>query len=281
MHASIAPTGWSHRLRKPFEYIYGLSPRNPVMRRRGRFEPIGDRVGYCVANASTPKRDLALTTCDSMCPDDRRGRFCERRKDSFCMRQCSYHGHCDAGFCWCDEGWFGVDCSQHLRRSTPRKQDEQLLPGPTAVAAPALGLRIYVYDMPSEFTTRNLQYRSDELGPHREVNRYSAHQFSAGSLYALETAWHEWLLDSPLRTLAGADAHLYYVPIYLASLFLWPVAGYADEPYYGRAGNASKKRGHQGTLLMLRALGYIRRRFPFWNASGGRDHVWMMLHDEG
>ena len=32
---------------------------------------------------------------------------------------------------------------------------------------------------------------------------------------------------------------------------------------------------------MLEALHYIREAFPFWNASAGRDHVWMMLHDEG
>jgi len=32
---------------------------------------------------------------------------------------------------------------------------------------------------------------------------------------------------------------------------------------------------------MLEALNYIRGRFPFWRASGGRDHIWLMLHDEG
>jgi hypothetical protein len=32
---------------------------------------------------------------------------------------------------------------------------------------------------------------------------------------------------------------------------------------------------------MLRALEYVRSALPYWNASGGRDHVWTMLHDEG
>ena len=32
---------------------------------------------------------------------------------------------------------------------------------------------------------------------------------------------------------------------------------------------------------MKEALNYIRRAMPFWNASGGKDHIWMMLHDEG
>ena len=42
-----------------------------------------------------------------------------------------------------------------------------------------------------------------------------------------------------------------------------------------------RERGYQAVLLMLRALSYIRTRFPFWNTSSGADHVWMMLHDEG
>ena len=32
---------------------------------------------------------------------------------------------------------------------------------------------------------------------------------------------------------------------------------------------------------MKRALAYIRKNYPFWNASGGADHIFMMLHDEG
>ena len=67
--------------------------------------------------------------------------------------------------------------------------------------------------------------------------------------------------------------------IYLSSSL--PVSGMADEPYYGRSLKESKRRSLQGTLLMLRALRYIRSHYPFWNSSGGVDHVWMMLHDEG
>lgn len=39
----------------------------------------------------------------------------------------------------------------------------------------------------------------------------------------MELSLHEWLLDSPLRTTDPHEAHLFYVPIYLASLFAWPV----------------------------------------------------------
>ena len=32
---------------------------------------------------------------------------------------------------------------------------------------------------------------------------------------------------------------------------------------------------------MKRAFEHVRQRLPYWNASGGRDHIWTMLHDEG
>ena len=67
----------------------------------------------------------------------------------------------------------------------------------------------------------------------------------------------------------------------LAAFTAWPIVHFADEPYLGRKQRLNRRRSHQGSLLMLEALHYIREAFPFWNASAGRDHVWMMLHDEG
>ena len=84
-----------------------------------------------------------------------------------------------------------------------------------------------------------------------------------------------------LACLLTRQAHLFYVPLYLSSLFMWPIVKFADEPYYGRETHENRRRSHQGALLMLRALSYIRSTYPFWNASAGADHVWMMLHDEG
>ena len=62
---------------------------------------------------------------------------------------------------------------------------------------------------------------------------------------------------------------------------MWPIAHFNDVPYLGRQQHENRRRSHQGALLMKSALAYIRAFYPFWNASGGRDHVWMMLHDEG
>lgn len=227
--------------------------------------------------------------CYAGCPEGRTGPLCEARSRSFCLRDCSGRGRCDAGFCWCDAGWFGIDCSEHAAgREAPRLQQQQRLPSPAARSQ----LRLYVYDMPSEFTTRNLQWRgAHAAGLSRAIDPASNQSYhNAGSLYAMELALHEWLLDSPLRTADPAQAHLYYVPVYLSSLFMYPIVKYADAPYYGRSartfdegGDASEptQRSQQGTLLLLRALRYIQGAYPFWNASGGADHVWLMLHDEG
>lgn len=178
MHPSVHPKGWSRRSAKPFDYVYRTLPDDPVLTKRGKWAPLGDLVPYCAANVSTPRRKLALLQCDSMCPDNRRGKLCEKPKDSFCLRSCSGHGWCDSGFCWCDVGWFGIDCSLHLSERMPRKQEAQATPSPVALAEPALELKVYVYDMPSEFTSQLLQYRGDHIGPHREINKYQAHQFT-------------------------------------------------------------------------------------------------------
>ena len=166
-------------------------------------------MGWCKASSDTSPRKLGLQC--SGCYEGRTGLYCEQPKQSFCLRDCSARGRCDSGFCWCDKGWFGVDCSQavHTPHGAPAMQAQQRLPSPAA-ASP---LRIYVYDMPSEFTTLNLQWRNGPtMGNHRAFSGDNRSYFAHGSLYAMETAMHEWLLDSPLRTTDAAQAHLRVVP---------------------------------------------------------------------
>jgi len=147
-------------------------------------------------------------------------------------------------------------------------------------AAAGSPLRVYVYEMPSEFTTALLQYRGVHSAPHRETNVYGASQLVQGSLYAMETALHEWLLDSRLRTADTAQAHLFFVPVYVSSLYLWPIHGASTAPLYGGRRHRGATRVQQATLMLRAAAEYVRSALPFWNASGGADHVWMLLHDE-
>ena len=69
----------------------------------------------------------------------------------------------------------------------------------------------------------------------------------------------------------SSPLQLFFVPIYLSSLFMWPIVHFADEPYLGRKQRLNRRRSHQGSLLMLEALHYIREAFPLWNASAGTD----------
>lgn len=277
--------GWHAPEKTPFEHVYGPVPGNPASpAAKGR---PASGIPFCSANLT--QRSDAAACGRGDCPVGRKGPLCEQLSESFCLRNCSGYGRCDAGFCWCEDSWFGIDCSERVDGgSAPLLQERQQLPSPAA----ASGLRVYVYDMPSEFTTRLLQWRgSHASGLSRSLDpRSGQSHHTAGSLYAMELALHEWLLDSPLRTTDAAEAHLFYVPVYLSSLFMYPIVKFADQPYYGRDARTPgegggfgepRDRSQQGTLLLLRALQHIQREYPHWNASRGRDHVWLMLHDEG
>ena len=54
--------------------------------------------------------------------------------------------------------------------------------------------------------------------------------------YSIESALHEYFLQSPHRTLDPEQADFFYVPVY-TSCFFHPVLGWADYPYwYGNGG---------------------------------------------
>lgn len=234
--------GWYREWAKPWQLVYDAQPGDPapsqaVLAKWGRALSTPRLRGYCtpssnatvllsafeaarasgrqgarrkhsLASADAASGQIALQ-CDSSCPEGRRGPFCELGKQAFCLRDCSSHGWCDAGFCWCEPGWFGIDCSQtlgpqsaplrpdgaraaqaahsHLTLGergpppraematgehsvgaaagvsgegpspshplpslTPRKQEVQGLP---SARIDTLLLRVYIYDLPAEFTT--------------------------------------------------------------------------------------------------------------------------------
>ena len=297
---------WARYYLKPFDAVYGAGTDTPAIPDRRGWPTLdkAKKAGWCEAKHGET-RQLAMN-CNG-CYEGRAGRFCEIPKRSFCLRDCTGHGTCDSGFCWCNQGWHGVDCSERISSTAAASTSTPApaLPAPQPTAAPKAAhtvvstpplqltqrlpsrangspLKIYVYDMPAEFTTRMLQYRpSGSVGLHRIYDEYNRTKFHAGSLYAMESALHEWLLDSPLRTTNPKEAHLFYVPVYAASLFMWPISKFADEPYYGRRQHENRRRSHQGALFLKAALQYIRTYYPFWDASNGADHLWLMLHDEG
>jgi hypothetical protein len=82
---------------------------------------------------------------------------------------------------------------------------------------------------------------------------------------------HRWLLASPYVTTDPADAgnaDFYFVPLYLS------LGNYdLQYGYYGI--------GSRGFALMRRAIAYVRRTWPFWNATGGARHLLTLTNDKG
>jgi len=163
---------WSSPWGKPLDLLYGVRNEHGERPAPSAAEAAAMRRGWPTPNASVSKGWCEIASQQewnerraaggrmsircSMCYEGWTGPLCETPRQAFCLRDCSGHGWCDSGFCWCEDGWFGVDCSQHRSRPPPPPlSEQQRLPSPARESA----LRVYVYDMPSEFTTRNLQYR--------------------------------------------------------------------------------------------------------------------------
>ncbi|KAL1323577.1 hypothetical protein HN51_033871 [Arachis hypogaea] len=110
-------------------------------------------------------------------------------------------------------------------------------------------LRIFVYDLPSKFNTDWLTNQ-----------RCSTH------LFASEVAIHRALLTSHVRTFDPYDADFFFVPVYVSCNF--------------STVNGFPAIGHARSLISS-AVKLISDRFPFWNRSHGRDHVFVASHDFG
>ena len=74
---------------------------------------------------------------------------------------------------------------------------------------------IYVYDLEYKFTTGQFQQRTDFK---KCVTRIRSNEMGevefVESLYGVETALHEMLLDSPHRTEDPQSADFFFVPVY-------------------------------------------------------------------
>ena len=87
--------GWARADQTHFEWLYGTVGSNPLSAPRG-----GRKVTpFCTSPGLSPRH---LTGCrGGGCPVGRTGQYCEQPARSFCLRDCSGHGRCDGGFCWC------------------------------------------------------------------------------------------------------------------------------------------------------------------------------------
>ncbi|GMP61065.1 hypothetical protein CsSME_00023676 [Camellia sinensis var. sinensis] len=124
-------------------------------------------LGWCNVNPieAYPSKVRFKEECD--CKYDCLGKqFCEVTVLCTCVNQCSGHGHCRGGFCQCDNGCYGIDCSIPFVLSVIRDWLQWLRPvqvdvpdspqhvgnlvNLNAVVEKKRPL-IYVYDLPLEF----------------------------------------------------------------------------------------------------------------------------------
>ncbi|GAB2275130.1 Probable glucuronoxylan glucuronosyltransferase irx7 [Dionaea muscipula] len=111
-------------------------------------------------------------------------------------------------------------------------------------------LKVYVYELPARY---NSEWLSDErCGKH---------------LFASEVAIHRALLASDeVRTLDQYEADFFFVPVYVSCNF--------------SKVNGFPAIGHARSLISS-AVELISTTLPFWDRSGGSDHVFVASHDFG
>lgn len=112
-------------------------------------------------------------------------------------------------------------------------------------------LRIYVYDIPSRFNQDLIDRSVSRPGPIADAR-------CDRNFYSSEYHIHQYFLKSPARTLKPEEADFFYVPVYTTcDLILFPP-------------NRPSRTGKN----FADAVALIRRDFPYYNQTDGRNHVY-------
>nr|APW77262.1 IRX10_7 [Plantago ovata] len=110
-------------------------------------------------------------------------------------------------------------------------------------------LKVYIYELPSEYNQQRLQNHP----------RCLTHMFAA------ETLMHHFLLSSPVRTLIPEEADWFYAPVYTT----------CDLTRNGFPFTYNSRH------FMTSAIQLISSNWPYWNRTAGADHFFIVAHDYG
>ncbi|CAK9157196.1 unnamed protein product [Ilex paraguariensis] len=219
------------------------------------------------------------------------GRFCEVPVLCTCINQCSSNGHCRGGFCQCNTGWYGADCSIPSVLSSITEWPQWLRPAQVSVPENARVTEnplyldavaekkrplIYVYDLPPEFNSLLLEGRHYKLECVNRIYDDRNATIWTDQLYGAQMAIYESILASPYRTLNGEEADYFFVPVLDSCI----ITRADDAPHLSM-------QDHQGLRSSLtlefykKAHDHIVEQYPFWNRTSGRDHIWFFSWDEG
>ena len=114
--------------------------------------------------------------------------------------------------------------------------------------------RVYMYELPPGLVRESERWMWRQWG--RSGGRGCDPVYNR-RIYAAQTHFDAHLMhDDFARTLDPSRAYLFYVPLFLNQRVTW---------------------GADLAQPMRRAVRYISHNFPFWNATGGKDHVFFIF----
>ncbi|KAK3273231.1 hypothetical protein CYMTET_18520 [Cymbomonas tetramitiformis] len=243
------------------------------MRKYGTLECARECGAHGVCFLRGKGRDDVVQTC--VCTMGKTGGDCTaEEKHIYCLGGCGGRGRCERGFCVCDRGFYGADCGLIMTpdgtsRHVPYNFSD---PADARGAEPVEGqrpVRIYVYELPPQLNVwlyaemdvvASETYKDGRYGSTLHPSVYP------GGFYVgpAELFLFERLLASAHRTTDPKEADYFFVPA-LGQAVRWLHGG----PWKGMWGYWTAVRD------------YLQATWPFWDAKGGADHLWVQMGDHG